>query len=216
MQTSMTGSTNGLQNLPELHFEEEKHQYYLNGMNLPSVTTIMRPLSSALYKDIDPEVLDKAATKGTIVHNAIENYVLYGIEDIDPDYGMYFQAFMDWYDENEPKVLATEYGVYHKALRYAGMADMIAVVNGKKTLIDFKTSVNVNKMLTGVQLEAYAKALESLGQPVDQKAILHLRKDGKYSYIVYEKNDLESWTVFGALLTVHNHIQKYKWRKSNG
>ena len=75
---------------PELTFEEERHLYYLNGLEVPSVTTLMKPLSSDFYSTVDPEVLNKAAKRGTAIHNAVENYAKFGIEDIPPVYAGYF------------------------------------------------------------------------------------------------------------------------------
>lgn len=196
----------------ELIFEEQRHVYKLNGMIIPSVTTVMKPLSQSLYKDVDENLLRKAALRGTAVHNAIENYSVFGIEDIDEQYAGYFNAYKIWFHEYCPKPLANETKVYHKYLHYAGTADMIAEIDGKVILIDFKTSASVHKMLTGVQLEAYAKAFESHGFSVDGKAILHLNANGKYEWLYYDKNDTESWEVFGALMAVYSHIQKYKWR----
>lgn len=206
-------TTVDIPNFNELTFEEEKHIYRLDGSYVPAVSTIMKPLSQALYKDVDENVLNKAASRGTAVHNAIENFVLFGITDIDPLYEGYIIAFKEWWLDMNPKALATECRVYHKYLRYAGTADMPVIIDGKKILVDFKTSAAVNKMLTGVQLEAYAKAYESHGIEFDGKAILHLRNDGQYRWLYYDKNDTESWEVFGALMTVHNHIQKYKWKR---
>lgn len=197
----------------ELTFEEEKHIYRLDGKYVPAVSTVMKPLSQALYKDVDEAILNKAAERGTAVHNAIENYVLYGLKDIAEDYAGYFRAFKNWWKEMQPEALATECKVYHRVLRYAGTADMPVLIDGKKILVDFKTSAGINKMLTGVQLEAYAKAYESHGFMFDGKAILHLQSSGQYKWLYYDKNDSESWEVFGALLTVHNHVQKYKWKR---
>ena len=56
---------------PELTFEEERHLYYLNGLEVPSVTTLRKPLSSDFYSTVDPEVLNKAAKRGTAIHNAV-------------------------------------------------------------------------------------------------------------------------------------------------
>ena len=53
----------------ELTFEEKTHQYKLNGFEIPSVTTIMKPLSSAHYKTVDEQVLKKAASRGSLVHS---------------------------------------------------------------------------------------------------------------------------------------------------
>ena len=80
---------------PELTFEEERHLYYLNGLEVPSVTTLMKPLSSDFYSAVDPEVLNKAAKRGTAIHNAVENYAKFGIEDIPPVYAGYFAGFRE-------------------------------------------------------------------------------------------------------------------------
>ncbi len=198
---------------PELTFDERWHIYKLNGEKIPSVSTIMKPLSQALYRDVDEAVLNAAAAKGTAVHNAIESYILFGISDIPDQYAGYFEAFKDWWKENKPEVISTETQVYHKVLRYAGTADLLAVIGGERVLIDYKTSATVNKMLTGVQTEAYAKAFESHGIAFDRKMILHLMKDGKYAEHSYPKNDAESMETFSALLTVYAHIKKYGGKK---
>ena len=45
---------------PELEFEEQKHIYTLRGMELPSVTKIMQPLSSFIYPDYEePEAYQR-------------------------------------------------------------------------------------------------------------------------------------------------------------
>ena len=78
---------------PELTFEEERHLYRLDGLEVPSVTTLMKPLSSDFYSTVDPEVLNRAAKRGTAIHNAVENYAKFGIEDIPPMYAGYFEGF---------------------------------------------------------------------------------------------------------------------------
>lgn len=194
----------------ELEFEENRHIYTLDGVVIPSVTTIMRPLSQSLYRGVDESVLNKAAARGTAVHNAIENYTLFGLSDIEPMYKGYLDAYVSWCKDYSPQPIATECKVYHKILRYAGTSDLLAIIDGKRILVDYKTSATVNKMLTGIQVEAYSKAYESHDFPIDGKAILHLKNNGKYTWVYYDKNDSESWEVFGALLTVHNHIEKYR------
>ena len=77
---------NGLPVFPELNFEEKRHIYTINGQILPSVTTVMRPLDNEVYRGIDEDVMRMAADRGTAIHNAVENYVIYGIEDIEPKY----------------------------------------------------------------------------------------------------------------------------------
>lgn len=200
----------GLPFFPELKFDGIRHIYTLNGQILPSVTTVMKPLDHELYSGIDESIMQMAASRGTAIHNAAENYVLYGIEDIEPKYAGYFEGFLKFWEEQKPVPLATESRAYHKILRYAGTADLPCVIDGKKVLIDYKTSAAVNKMLTGVQLEAYERAFGSHGFNFDEKAIVHLKNDGSYQMVRYKANDMESWQVFSSLMVVWNHIQKYK------
>lgn len=199
-----------LPDLKELTFKENNHQYWLNGFLIPSVSEIMKPLSSAHYEKIDEEVLNKAAERGTAVHEAVENYLLFGVEDIESDWKGYFNGFKAWIDQHNIESIATEYRVYHKFLVYAGTADCPCYVNGKPTIIDWKTTSVISKMLTRVQLEAYAKAFESHGIEFEQKIIVQATKDGKFREIVYPKNDIESWKVFGELLDIHRYIQSNK------
>lgn len=193
----------------ELTFEEKGHTYRIGEKILPSVSKVMEPLSMMYYGPVDSDVLNRAAERGTAIHQAIENYIKYGIEDIPSEYRGYFDAFKLWMKEMNPIILGTECKTYHKILQYAGTCDLPCIINGKTVCVDFKSSATINSMLTGVQLEAYSKAYKSHGFDFDEKAIVHLKKDGKYTHKTYKKNDVESWTVFGALITVNNHLTKY-------
>lgn len=196
--------------LPELTFDERRHIYKLNGVALPSVTTVMKPLSGDVYGSIDKAVLDRAAKRGTAVHNAIENFVKFGIEDIPPEHEGYFNGFLRWYEDHKVVPYGTEIKLYHKGLLYAGTADMLAEVDGVDTLIDFKTSASVQSMLCGVQLEAYSRAYCShLGVAEFGEAIVHLKKDGTYEMIPFGDSATECWRVFTALMTVRNYKQKF-------
>lgn len=196
---------------PELSFDEKTHTYKLKGFTIPSVTTIMAPLADSYYKNVQESVLYSAGNRGTAVHNSIENYVKYGIEDIAPEYVGYFNAFLDWYKSHQVKPYGSEVRLYHKSLLYAGTADMFADVNGKASLIDFKTTYSVSEMMCGVQLEAYQQAIIShmVENPFAQKMIIHLKKDGKYEEILFPNRDMWRWKVFNALFTVYCYKQDY-------
>lgn len=192
---------------PELTFNEFNHTYRLDELIIPSVTTLMKPLSDDFYRAVDPEVLEKAAKRGTAIHNAVENFAQFGIEDIPPAYGGYFQAFRTWWELRKPEVLATECRVYHKILRYAGTADLICVIGGRVMLVDYKSSAQVNSKLCAVQLEGYDRAFESHGVKIDDRMILHLSRDGKYSEVPFQRN-ARCWSVLSALMTVRNYMNE--------
>ena len=194
-----------------LTFDEDKHIYRLNGIIVPSVTQVMKPLSDETYRDVDSKVLRRAAGKGTAVHNAIENYLDFGIEDVDPDYSGYFMAFLRWFDEYKPQVIATEYRLYHKFMGYAGTADLICDIGGKLYVIDYKTTQRIEELLVKVQLKAYSQALGSLGAEPKRAASLHLKKDGTFDFQAHD-GGVESWQVFSSLLTVLRYKQKISRR----
>ena len=105
-----------LPELKELQFCEKTHTYTVNGFVVPSVSEIMKPLSAAHYGGIDTDTLNKAANRGTIVHAAVENYLLFGIEDISKELRGYFDGFKKWIDEVKPVPIKTECRIYHKTL----------------------------------------------------------------------------------------------------
>lgn len=192
---------------PELTFEEKRHIYRLNGIEVPSVTTLMKPLSEDFYSTVDPDVLAKAAHRGTAVHNAIENYIGLGVEDIEPAYVGYMAGFLAWWHRMKPEALGTECRVYHKILRYAGTSDLICLINGRMTLVDYKTSAQVNSKLCAVQLEGYGRAWESHGIKIDDRLILHLQRDGQYQEVSFARSS-KHWSVLSALMTVRNYINE--------
>ena len=111
--------------LPELTFEEDSHTYRLDGLIIPSVTTLMKPLSEAYYGGIDAKVLGKAADRGSAVHSAIDLYSKYGVIDIEPELEGYFEAFRAWAKDFEVKPYATETRTYNRSLLYAGTVDIL-------------------------------------------------------------------------------------------
>ena len=189
-----------------LEFEEGPHIYRLDGLEIPSVSAVMTPLSNAKYSGINSRTLEKAAGRGTEVHNAIENYIKYDITDIPAQNRGYFEAFLQWRQDANPIPVGSEVRICHRIMRYAGTADLVAYIDGKLTLVDYKTTYTVSDMSCSVQLEAYAQALKNMGVEIEQKMILHLAKDGKYEIHRYQINDAERWRVFGALKTVHDYL----------
>ena len=194
-------------NMDKLEFDETRHIYRLNGSVLPSVSEIIRPVSDSFYSGIDPEVLQKAADRGTTIHSAIETWIECQMDTIVEDtYRGYFDAFLSWWNANNPEPLATEFRVFHKILRYAGTIDLIAKVGGRTVLVDYKNSVSVNEKAYSLQLEAYRQALKSHGFEIDGKMILHLKPTGEYEE-VWMKEDPNKWLVFNSLKIVRDYIK---------
>ena len=63
-----------------LEYLDSIHCYVVDGVILPSITKILGLKFKDKYKNVKKEVLNKAAKRGTEVHNAIENYCKNGTE----------------------------------------------------------------------------------------------------------------------------------------
>lgn len=197
-----------LPEIKELTFDDASHTYFLNGLVIPSVSSIMEPLTAEKYKGISDSTLSNAADKGTIVHNSIENWIKFGIDDIPSEYRGYFDGFLEFWGKSNPQVIGSEIRTYHKMLAYGGTIDLLAYIGDTLTMIDYKTTCVVSDMTCGVQLEGYDQALASHGIKVERKMILHLSKDGKWKEIDYPVNDPQRWRVFGSLKTVYDYIHQ--------
>jgi hypothetical protein len=190
-----------------LTFEEKEHIYRLNGVIIPSVTTIMQPLSGKVYGGVDPVKMRAAASRGTVIHDAIEVYNKYNIRDIPSEYEPFLQAYVDWKDEHTVTVLGSEIRTYHKSELYAGTVDSLCRVDGKLYLLDFKAVAMIDERhqrMYGVQLEAYSQALRSHGLAIEGKRILHLKKDGTWTEYEYPVRDLASLNIFRACRQIYN------------
>lgn len=196
--------------LPELTFEEVPHIYRLNGVEIPSVSRLMEPLKEISYSRVDKKTLKRAADKGTSVHNSIENWIKFGIDDIPSEHRGYFDGFMKWYEKFRPEVAASELRIYHKLLEYGATIDLLCFINGELNLVDFKTTYILMEMSCGVQLEAYSQALASHGIHVQRKRILHIKKDGKWDFPDFPVKDPARWRVVGALKCLYDYERSYK------
>lgn len=114
--------------LPELTFDEASHIYRLNGDIIPSVSKLMEPLKDQCYGGISKRTLENAAIKGSAVHNSIENWIKFGIDDIPSEHRGYFNGFMEWWKQYKPRVFGSEVRIYHKLMRYGGTIDLLCEI----------------------------------------------------------------------------------------
>ena len=159
---------------------DEHHIYRLDGVVLPSVSEIMKPLTEAYYSDIDESVMETARIRGSMVHEAIENYIHFGIYD--PAAEEYVKHFIAWQEKFKPSIIMTEIMFTNGV--YAGTIDMYCMIGGRMVLVDLKVTSKINRELLEVQLAAYKELLLHNGLEVEQTMVLHLKKTGwKYEQI---------------------------------
>lgn len=141
-----------------IEFVEEMHVYLYNGVILPSVSKILRKIFPNKYDNIPKWILERKAKYGTEVHNIIEKlekgeYYYTEDESIKNSIADYLKLK----NENNIKVISQEQMVHYKHY-YAGRYDMIAEVNGNKSLCDIKTTSKLDEEYLSWQLSLYELA----------------------------------------------------------
>jgi hypothetical protein len=127
-----------------------------------------------------------AADHGTEAHDCIEKYVDQVISTgfrsvhlpVSVEATEAVLAFQDWEQEHNPQWLASELVVGSLVHEFGGKLDALAVLDGKLTLVDFKTSNHISDSYY-LQTAGYALALKEMGAEVEDRLILRIDKTGK-------------------------------------
>lgn len=125
----------------EFIFDERFHVYRLNGEIIPSVTKIIRTIAGKDSSHIPPDILQKAAARGTAIHKEIETGVIQSVE-------------AKWIEQNIIRSSCKfEQQFYHTIddFTYAGTADIVA----SDTLFDIKTQKEADVLSWALQLNLY-------------------------------------------------------------
>lgn len=169
-----------------LEFNEEKHEYLLDGVALPSVTTILsETIFESKYEGVDEETLKKAAEKGTYIHQEIQDYVEKGEIGFTEELG----NFIEIVKSNNLTNIKSETMTTNKEI--AGTIDIIATMGEKRILADIKTTYKLDREYVSWQLSIYADIYEEeTGEKIDELYAIWLRDD-EYKFQKVERKSKE-------------------------
>lgn len=123
---------------------------------------------------------DEAADIGSRVHAYAEHYAKtkeVASTENDERTLLGIGAFLEWVDAHSVKFLKTESLCYSKEHNYVGTFDALAEVDGKLSLIDYKTSKAIYPEYS-TQAAAYALAVvEEYDLPIEQTVIVRFDKE---------------------------------------
>lgn len=195
-----------------------------NGVSYPSVTTVLSILNEdAIRKwrqrvgeEEANKISHRAATRGTAVHEIIEDYINNKADYTEgymPNVIENFKDVKGILDANIGKVYAQEVPLYSDHLGLAGRVDCVAEYNGKLSIVDFKTSRKTKKKewITNYFIQESAYAImweERTKQPITQLVTI-ISVDNEDPQVFVEHRD--NWTK--KLLET---INEYKRRKVFG
>jgi hypothetical protein len=165
--------------------------YYAEGNFYPSVTTILEayPKDAAYFKWIkevgtDADTIrDEAGRRGSVVHDLTERYDngeevsllnMDGNLQFKMSEWAMFERYVDFINRFKPDYIMNEQNFVSARLGFAGTIDRLAMLDGKLTLIDIKTSNNIHDSYW-LQLAAYAALVHDMTDfQIEQYGILHL------------------------------------------
>lgn len=135
-----------------LEFNEEKHEYTLDGKKLISVTQLMAKYGLAPdYSGVDAEVLKKKAQRGTLIHQEIEDY----LKKNEIGFTEELFNFKDFVEDNKVTPINSELMVNNDIV--AGTIDLILFDGSanQPIIADIKTTSQVHTSSVSWQLSIY-------------------------------------------------------------
>lgn len=180
-------------NISDKRYYKRQTDYY------PSITYILSYLPKGKFFEdwlkqmgMSADIIaQKAADTGTKVHNLIEKYLNSEIGEeiiwVDSEYNVYhdeevwkmFLKFVDFWETYKPTLLETEVNLFSDKYKIAGTCDLVIELNGKKYLLDIKTSNNLHTSYD-LQTAAYAVCWEEcFAEKIDEIGVLWLKSPKK-------------------------------------
>ena len=191
--------------LPDITTETIKgKRFYVTpeGKKYPSITTVLSGRNNegivkwreSVGNDVANQIMRQAASRGTAVHNLVENYLNneeLSKQDVLPT--ALFTLLKPELD-NINNIRVQEGGLYSDYYGVAGRVDCIADYKGVLSVIDFKTSTKEKKEEWienyFIQGSAYCEMYEErFDQPIDRVVILIVTEDGGIQTFSKDKND---------------------------
>ena len=165
------------------HFKELSG-YEIDGIWYPRVTKIVEiKAKPALYKfyaelnsfEEGELIKEKAASEGTLIHEAAEKIFIGESPEIDPSIAPSIEAFRKFIEikniQVDPEYIEKQIVNYDD--RYAGTLDALALIDGKFGVLDIKTSQAIYRDYN-LQTSAYMAALQSNFNNLQTRWILRI------------------------------------------
>jgi len=207
--------------------------YKLDGMELPSVTSILGAFGEADEKfkkfaatPEGKELLDFKAKVGTIVHNKIAEYFIKQFsldkgkpmkvnfqitQDMEIEAGAAMSYFDDFIKKFKVVPIEVEKKVWHRKMKYAGTADFLGTINGIPCVVDWKTSSTIRPDYPS-QIMAYKQAMlsdEEFKTEIKMGVIVNInaRKGLTVGKVIDEAKAWDGFlTPFGRFQTIFRNL----------
>lgn len=193
-----------------------------DGRQVPGTTTILGVLAKPQLikwannmglQGIDTtKYVDKLATIGTLAHYMVECHIKGDKPDLSPysleEIGLAensFLSFLEWEKQYDIHYIKSEIPLVSEQYLYGGTIDCYAMINGKKTLLDFKTGKAIYPEMI-VQLTAYKNLAEENGLEIEEVRILRIGRTEDEGFEERKETNLTNhWELFKHLRQVYEY-----------
>lgn len=189
--------------MDRLTFDETAHQYYLEGMAVPSVTQLVSPLGD----DLDAELeltMEAAADRGVTMHGYIAHRLGGGEPEefeLPGQYQPYADAVELFLGEHKVVPMLIETALAGEG--YAGTPDLVGEFDGTFSILDWKFVSQLCKAKVGAQLFGYRELCEANGIYPEKLYAVQFLRDGTYRlYPVEGGQSQAAWTVCRSLYEI--------------
>jgi len=192
-----------------------------DGQRVPGATTITgilnKPALVAWANKIGlqgievAKYVDELASIGTLIHSMVEHH-LKGLKLDLNDYTPNqidtaengFLKYLEWEKQNHPKLIASELCLVSEEMKYGGTIDAIMEIDGKTTLVDFKSSKGIFPEHFLQVAGGYAPLVEENGYKIDDIRILRIGRDENegFDYLSCPNRELNE-KKFKLCLEIH-------------
>lgn len=182
---------------PVFTFDQDAHRYYLDGVEIPHVTGILRTVGLAQ----EYGGFHEAQWRGLHVHQACE---LLDLNDLDwstvyPQWAGYVRAYERFKQEREFVPRLIEYQAWHPSFRFAGTIDREGVLeeSGRTELVQLDLKTGAEEDWHKWQTAGYYLLR---GVTEARRGCLYLNEDRSYRLVWHD--DPADMRVFLAALTI--------------
>lgn len=166
-----------------IEYWEDSHTYLVNGIILPSITTILKKKFGHKYDYVNEGTLETSRKLGTNMHQAIQDYEEDGINDLN---NRELQNYIFLKKHYKWQVIASEIPVilFLEDIPIAvGRLDQIIEINGERGVNDLKRTAVFDKEYVAYQTNLYKIAYEqSYHMPLSFVSGTHLREEKRKFY----------------------------------
>lgn len=187
-------------------FNQEKHEYWLNGKQLQGITGVLeRRLFPDKYKFVSKELMERAAERGTFIHEQIELADSLGVK---PDVTE-VQNYQKLKEEYGLKILENEYTVSDLENYATNIDGVYDVEENVVDIADYKTTSKFDKESVSWQLSICAYFLEKDNPKVKVRKLFGIWLRGDIARLIeVERKPVE---LVKALLLADKNDMPFTW-----